>query len=73
MFGHLAFASTSSKKYEKTAQKSPARVVYVVLREPRPEASVAVRSERTSLLGEAPGGWCAPKRSATIGVGHEKK
>ena len=27
----------------------------------------------TSLLGEAPGGWCAPKRSATIGVGHEKK
>ena len=24
----------------------------------------------TSLLGEAPGGWCAPKRSAAIGVGH---
>eukprot|EP00966_Prymnesium_polylepis_P170980 3952154-Prymnesium_polylepis.1 len=26
MFGHLAFASTTSKKYEKIAEKSPARV-----------------------------------------------
>ena len=25
------------------------------------------------LLREAPGGWCAHKRGATIGVGHKKK
>eukprot|EP00966_Prymnesium_polylepis_P302700 6993166-Prymnesium_polylepis.1 len=48
MFGHLAFASTTSTKYEKIAQKSPARVGNVV-REPRPEASVAVRSQRPGV------------------------
>eukprot|EP00966_Prymnesium_polylepis_P172857 3998044-Prymnesium_polylepis.1 len=61
MFGHLAFASTTSKKYETNGTKSPARVVNVVkavpsirtvrghvVREPRPEASVA-RSECSAL------------------------
>ena len=69
MFGHLAFASTTSKKYGKIAQKSPARVVYVV-REPRPEASVAVRSERPGVSRKCSPTlwlkWCSSRSSARL-------
>ena len=57
------------KNTKKIAQKSPARVVYVV-REPRPDASVAVRSERPGVSRKCSPTlwlkWCSSRSSARL-------
>ena len=56
-------------KSTKKCTKSPARVVYVV-REPRPEASVAVRSERPGVSRKCSPTlwlkWCSSRSSARL-------
>jgi hypothetical protein len=57
------------KNTKKMAQKSPARVVYVV-RKPRPDASVAVRSERPGVSRKCSPTlwlkWCSSRSSARL-------